>query len=169
MSSSIALLETMIARGVRLQALGDRLHVEAPPGVLTDSDRKALAEAKQPLLDLLANQCTWCGSARADGGPDPTGAPWCVACRDAEQALQAVPPALVEGRDLRADWAGAIHELGELVGYPRLSFKEGHSVALGPLAWHKFVARASVEDLQLVLARLRELVSELPRPDMGAS
>lgn len=169
MSDTAALLETMTARGVRLRADGNRLHVEAPTGVLTDADREALLVAKQPLLALLSKECTWCDSSTADGGLDPAAAPWCAQCRDAEQTLQAVPPALVEGRDLRAAWAGAVRELGELVGHPLLTFRAGHAVALGPIGWQKFAARASVEDLQLVLARLKELVSELPRPDKGAS
>lgn len=41
--------------GVVLQARGDRLHVEAPRGVLTDERRRLLAEHKADLLAVLAD------------------------------------------------------------------------------------------------------------------
>ena len=42
------------ARGVRLEAAGDTLTVDAPAGVLTEGDRAALLESKRALLRLLS-------------------------------------------------------------------------------------------------------------------
>jgi tubulysin polyketide synthase-like protein len=48
------LLSDLQARGIRLQANGDRLRVEAPTGVLTPKVRETLAARKAELLQLLA-------------------------------------------------------------------------------------------------------------------
>ena len=59
--TAAALLAALQTRGVRLAAVGDRLRVEAPRGVLTAADRAALAAHKAALLALL----------RADADPWP--------------------------------------------------------------------------------------------------
>lgn len=50
----LALCHEMKERGVRLEAEGGRLVVDAPAGELTGHDRAALAEAKPVLLRMLA-------------------------------------------------------------------------------------------------------------------
>jgi hypothetical protein len=50
---SQTLLQAMRARGVKLRAVGERLRVEAPPGVLADTDWDALRAAKTALLAAL--------------------------------------------------------------------------------------------------------------------
>ena len=48
------LLNDLARRGVRIEPRGDRLHIEAPSGVLSDDDREALKRWKQDLLVLLS-------------------------------------------------------------------------------------------------------------------
>jgi len=48
------LLNDLTRRGVRLEPRGDRLHVEAPNGVLSHQDREALREWKPDLMALLS-------------------------------------------------------------------------------------------------------------------
>jgi hypothetical protein len=50
-----ALLSSLHARGVRLGVDGDKVTYDAPRGVLTDTDRKALRAHKQELLGLLTD------------------------------------------------------------------------------------------------------------------
>jgi len=52
--TALDLLADLRARGVLLSTYSDRLHVDAPRGVLTDSDRALLAEHKMELLAALA-------------------------------------------------------------------------------------------------------------------
>ncbi|MEP6898698.1 MAG: hypothetical protein ABI870_09220 [Rhodanobacter sp.] len=52
--SAIELSRQCRAAGIRLQARGDRLHVEAPAGSITPELRKALTEHKADLLALHA-------------------------------------------------------------------------------------------------------------------
>lgn len=47
------LIETLETRGVRLQAVGDRITFEAPRGVLQDSEREALRQHKDRILAAL--------------------------------------------------------------------------------------------------------------------
>jgi hypothetical protein len=47
------LLDTTTAAGIRLEAQGDRLHVEAPAGIVTANLRDELARHKPALLTLL--------------------------------------------------------------------------------------------------------------------
>lgn len=49
------LLSDLRTRGVILRAQGDRLHVEAPRGVITPALRTALASHKAELLALVSN------------------------------------------------------------------------------------------------------------------
>jgi hypothetical protein len=51
--SAAALLADLSGRGIRLLAAGGRLTYEAPPGVLSDSDRRAIAAAKPALVQFL--------------------------------------------------------------------------------------------------------------------
>jgi predicted metal-dependent hydrolase len=50
------LLEDLRRRDVTLEAEGDRLHVDAPAGVMTFELRTALMENKGRLLELLARE-----------------------------------------------------------------------------------------------------------------
>ncbi len=52
--SAIQLIRECRDAGIRLQAHGDRLHVEAPAGSITPELRRALAEHKADLLALHA-------------------------------------------------------------------------------------------------------------------
>ncbi len=47
------LLAALTALGATVQAVEDRLRIQAPPGALTPELRSALAEQKPALLDLL--------------------------------------------------------------------------------------------------------------------
>jgi hypothetical protein len=49
------LLRDLKRRGVILSIRGDKLHVDAPAGCLTATDRKALAANKHGLMELIAN------------------------------------------------------------------------------------------------------------------
>jgi hypothetical protein len=50
--SAIQLIRQCRAAGIYLQARGDRLHIEAPPGSLTPELRQALVDHKADLLAL---------------------------------------------------------------------------------------------------------------------
>lgn len=78
------------------------------------------------------------------------------------------PPSLEEERALAAAWRGAVRELGDLAGYPRLTYKPGHAVAPGAINWGRFVVRASVPELRLVVGAVREYLATMPRPDGAA-
>ena len=52
--TAAGLLVDLVARGVRFEVVEGRLRVDAPSGVLGDSDREALVRHKPALLDLLA-------------------------------------------------------------------------------------------------------------------
>ena len=52
--TAVELLTTCREAGIRLQAAGDRLRYEAPPGSLTPELRDTLAQYKAELLSLLA-------------------------------------------------------------------------------------------------------------------
>jgi hypothetical protein len=51
--SILGILSGLAARGVRISAVGDRLRVEAPSGVLTEELRQILADRKPELLKVL--------------------------------------------------------------------------------------------------------------------
>jgi hypothetical protein len=74
------------------------------------------------------------------------------------------PPDFTDARELAAAWRGAVRELGDLAGYPKLGFKPGHAVTPGAAHWGVFVGRASVPDLRLAVAALRDLLASTPRP-----
>ena len=52
--NAIAIIRQCKDAGIQLQARGDRLHVEAPAGILTPELRQALADHKAELLALHA-------------------------------------------------------------------------------------------------------------------
>jgi hypothetical protein len=52
----LALYHDMKRRGVRLEAKGESMVVDAPAGALTGKDRASLAEAKPVLLRMLATR-----------------------------------------------------------------------------------------------------------------
>jgi hypothetical protein len=54
--STIDLIRQCQSAGIRLQARGERLHVEAPAGSLTPEIRQALADHKAALLALHATR-----------------------------------------------------------------------------------------------------------------
>ena len=68
------LLDELIRLGVHLSAVGDRLHVKAPKGVMTPDLRDALAREKKDLIALIEAKTTsearllaWAGElAQAD-------------------------------------------------------------------------------------------------------
>jgi hypothetical protein len=62
-----ALLADLCARDVRVTAVGGRLRVDAPAGVLTAADREALAAHKPTIMALLDAQCLDCGEALPPG------------------------------------------------------------------------------------------------------
>jgi hypothetical protein len=76
-----------------------------------------------------------------------------------------LPSVFDELQDLAAPWRGATRELGELAGFPRLSYRAGHAVAPGAANWGVFVGRASLPDLQLVVAALREMLASMQQPE----
>lgn len=151
--------------GVRIALVNGELQGEYPPDAL-EWFEQINANAIAVAFALAAERvCSQCGTRSGDAGTDANGDRWCVVCRDMDyQLLEGEIPALLAGRDLRSAWVGALSELGELLGHPELRFKPGHAVALGPIGWSQFAKRASIEDLRMVLARLRVLVAELPTP-----
>ena len=52
--NALSVYRDLKARGVVLEAQGDRLKVDSPVGVLTDGHRTALKEHKPKLLELLS-------------------------------------------------------------------------------------------------------------------
>jgi hypothetical protein len=164
-----ALINDARAAGVRLEVVGGKLRGEYPPAALEWVNQiKANAVAVAQAL-AAEGTCSQCAIRPGDAGSDETGDRWCIVCRDVDfQLRQGEVPAKLAGQGVRAAWAGALSELGELTGHPALPFKTGHAVPPGAAGWGTFSARASVEDMALVLARLRVLVDELSSPDCGA-
>jgi hypothetical protein len=50
------LLNSLRVKGVNLMAEGDKLHVDAPAGVLADALKASLAENKEALIELLERE-----------------------------------------------------------------------------------------------------------------
>jgi hypothetical protein len=166
---SVELLREARAAHLTVTLAGDGLHVEGPRSAGEIVGR--IKAHKAEVMQALASEgiCSQCGTRPGDAGEDANGDRWCVICRDVDSQLHALDvPAKLAGLGVRAAWVGALSELGELLGHPALNFKPGHSVTVGAAGWGKFSARASVEDMALVLARLRVLVDELPCPEGGA-
>lgn len=69
-----ALIADLEARGVRLTAVGPRLRVDAPRGVLTAADRQALVQQKPAVLAALRAEGSRASTATdenwGDGVPD---------------------------------------------------------------------------------------------------
>jgi hypothetical protein len=164
----LALLREALAAGLTLTVDGDTLRMAGPrsAGEIVERIKAHKAEVMQALAD--EGICSQCGTRPGDAGSDENGDRWCVICRDVDYQLHALDvPTKLAGQGVRAAWVGALSELGELLGHPALNFKPGHLVPVGAAGWGKFSARASVEDMALVLAALRVLVDELPRPERG--
>lgn len=151
--------------GVQIALVNGELQGEYPPDAL-EWFNQIKANAIAVAFALAAEgTCSQCGTRPGDAGEDANGDRWCVICRDVDFQRHALDiPAKLAGQGVRAAWVGALSELGELVGHPALSFRPGHSVTPGAAGWGAFSARASVEDLALVLAALRVLVDELQLP-----
>lgn len=68
-----AILERLRVLGARVSLAGDKLHVDAPAGVLTDDLRQAIREHKAALLELLrpATPFPPAGCAVRFVGPSP--------------------------------------------------------------------------------------------------
>lgn len=83
MNAVTTILQTLAHRGVRIGISGDKLRVNAPPGILTDEDREALVRhkaglvtalldanagpANTPLPDALVQAALRLGAAHGDG------------------------------------------------------------------------------------------------------
>ena len=179
------LIRDLTARGVRLEPRGDRLHVDAPAGTLTAAIVEELRRRKGEVLAALAptraeeqptRLCSGgCGRlTRSTIG-------MCAACERREvgyhhlgRRLDEPAPgptplaaAFAEAGSLRAAWAGAAREVGELCGWPRLPLRPGLSVATGAACWHAFISTASAVDLAAAVEGLRGLVATLPRPEVA--
>ncbi|MHB8763134.1 MAG: TubC N-terminal docking domain-related protein [Deferrisomatales bacterium] len=99
--TALALLRDIEAQGIRLEAQGDRLRVDAPAGALTPELRAALAEHKPELLRVLAAGAGAPGPFTCDGCPNrgrpatpgatwrATVANWCSVYREAWRELAA--------------------------------------------------------------------------------
>jgi hypothetical protein len=57
--TALDILAVARTTGILLEARGERLHVEAPPGTLTPELRRAMVQRKAELLDLLAAPITF--------------------------------------------------------------------------------------------------------------
>ena len=131
------LIRRLTSQGVRLEPRGDRLHVEAPEGALSDTDLAAIRIGKPDILRLL-------GGAQL---PAPA---------------VSIDAALAQTAALRDAWRKVCRELGETCGWPRLSYKPGHAVSPGEANWSKYVSRASVPDLVCVMVALQGVLETLP-------
>ncbi len=59
----------------------------------------------------------------------------------------------------------ACFELGEAAGWPELPYRAGHTVSPGAALWGKWLAQASVPDMQRALAALHEHLATIPLPE----
>jgi hypothetical protein len=67
--NAISLIRDCRAAGIRLQARGDRLHVEAPAGLLTAELRQQLADHKADIMALQAIRARLLALAKTLGIP----------------------------------------------------------------------------------------------------
>jgi hypothetical protein len=70
------LVRALGERGVRLTSAGGRLLIDAPKGVLTDADRRAMAEHKPELLALLTPPVPSVTPSPLDKLVGPRRTPW---------------------------------------------------------------------------------------------
>ena len=110
--SAVELLAALTALGATVQALEDRLRIEAPPGSLTPALRSALAEQKHALLSFLRDPPPvrplhlLCAGCRSYFMHEPaTFCYWCRSRRDGRAAASRAPAA-----EKPANTAWAIHE-----------------------------------------------------------
>jgi hypothetical protein len=90
------LLEAMQARGVELSAAEGRLRVEAPIGVLSESDWAELAACKAELLPLLAPTAVELTPRRWTDEQLPEARALMRACVDLLERLRGVPDWTIE-------------------------------------------------------------------------
>lgn len=179
-------LTELCGRGVVVEASGDRLRVNAPRGVLSESDWERLRALKSELLALLtaaahtpsispadplppAGPCDRCHSPRSWLAP---GDRWlCATCHPPERGATVYRH---EGYDAapaptlpvyRESYAKAASELAEALGWPELPYQPGHAVAAGEIRWRQFLYRAALPVLRdEVLPVLRARLAEYAMP-----
>ena len=71
--------------------------------------------------------------------------------------------ALDFARTLRERWRLACYELGETAGWPALPFKPATSVGPGAALWRLWMTRASVPDMEMVVAELQKFLIQYVR------
>lgn len=144
MSAATDLLAQVHALGVVIRA-GDGVGLEAsPPGVLPDLLRNELQLHRIDVIRALA------GDHEVDGHPlDLADAP--------------AGAALDFARTLREEWRRACCELGETAGWPALPFKPATSVGPGQALWRLWMKRASVPDMEMVVAELQKFLIQYVR------
>jgi hypothetical protein len=75
---------------------------------------------------------------------------------------------LATAADRREEWADAVRELGEALGFPCLPCRAGHSIAAGNSSWMKFSRSASIPNLQLAVSAIRASVNQIVKPQRAA-
>jgi len=117
------LLDQFKARGVVIEANGDRLKLTAPTGVLTDDDRAELRRLKPELLLLLSGAAS---GGRTRHAPDVATVPRVFDAGEAYRLARSagkqthsedVPPALAECPDRRFDTRLKLWKSGEFIEY----------------------------------------------------
>lgn len=167
------LYETLLARGVTLEASGDKLRLR-PASALTADEVAAVKTLKPAILRIiallapppaLAEPCSACGGRswwrRPDGGmvcgwchPDPSAPP------------RGPVDAVLQARDARSAWVGACFELAEALGWPVLEVRPGVDAGPGECPWRAYLTRAALPELRdWVLPALRERVAAVGAPD----
>ena len=145
--SAAALLAALQARGVRLTAVGDRLRVDAPAGVLTVADRAALAAYKAALLARLRRRCHACRGTRwYVPRADLPAYQVCATCHP--------PPAAAPGRPPLSARGAQVLAAARARRWPRLPLWPHLAVAAGEAAWRTFCATAGAARLRQAAERL---------------
>ena len=175
MDSVAELLDQVRALGVALRVRDGAVEI-SPPNLLPPALRSDLRRCREDVLRALhdtvavepatgiaVTRCAWCHERPGDGGLDLLGKPWCSRCRDAEQAAQTggLVAVVSDAEGVAAEWRSAARELSDIAGYPKLTFRTGHSVEPGQATWGKWIGQANVPDLQLVVTGLRRLIAEM--------
>ena len=122
--SAIELLQDLAGRAVQLEVAGDRLRVDAPSGVLTDADRRALADNKEELLGLLSEEDRLVAAVqvarrrawgRSEWPVDP------AACQELGRAFDAIDTAWLARHGLNKAVLEALAIIGRLSETPNKS------------------------------------------------
>ena len=153
MSAGERLLARLTASGAVLQVKGDRLHVDAPKGLVTAQLKAEIASHKAEILELLAGQTTEAAPVQPcyackevawwQRPPEIGGGFVCAVCHPdpIRPVLEAAVPPLEGERK-------ALFELAQSRGFPKLSFKAAHSVIGRAESWDVFSRRASDSDVR---------------------